>query len=389
MDIIPKHAPVLPDPVPVNKSRFAMPSNLPPRSPTAATFPTPLYLAISLKRAAPGLFDDVLSNGWLDSMASSSPPRRKQCKDTCIDFLQEDTDAPYRSWLMKYPSALSSFEQIAEKASSKRVALFLDYDGTLSPIVDEPDRAFMSKAMRASVQNVSKYVPTAIISGRSRDKVYEFVGLTDLYYAGSHGMDIMGPVRLSEPVDSHPNCFRSTDKQGKEVNLFQPASEFIPMIEEVFRSLVESASEIPGSKVENNKFCVSVHYRNVDETNWAAIAQLVHDTLKQYPRLRLTYGRKVLEIRPVIDWNKGKAVEFLLESLGLDNSDDVLPIYIGDDRTDEDAFEVLRSSGRGFGILVSSLPKETKASYSLRDPSEVMEFLKSLASWTKSPVWQG
>ncbi|CAA6673581.1 unnamed protein product [Spirodela intermedia] len=267
-------------------------------------------------------------------MASSSPPRRKQCKDTCIDFLQEDTDAPYRSWLMKYPSALSSFEQIAEKASSKRVALFLDYDGTLSPIVDEPDRAFMSKAVNACLcTKCLEVCPTAIISGRSRDKVYEFVGLTDLYYAGSHGMDINGPCPI-----------------GKEVNLFQPASEFIPMIEEVFRSLVESASEIPGSKVENNKFCVSVHYRNVDETNWAAVAQLVHDTLKQYPRLRLTYGRK---------------------SLGLDNSDDVLPIYIGDDRTDEDAFE------------------ETKASYSLRDPSEVMEFLKSLASWTKSPVWQG
>lgn len=80
---------------------------------------------------------------------------------------------------------------------------------------------------------------------------------------------------------------------------------------------------------------------------------------------------QVLEIRPVIDWNKGKAVEFLLESLGLADSDDVLPIYIGDDRTDEDAFEVLRRSGRGFGILVSSVPKETKASYSLRDPSEV------------------
>lgn len=62
--------------------------------------------------------------------------------------------------------------------------------------------------------------------------------------------------------------------------------------------------------------------------------------LSEYPKLRLTQGRKVLEIRPTIKWDKGKALEFLLESLGFANSNDVLPIYIGDDRTDEDAFKV-------------------------------------------------
>ncbi|KAL0304759.1 UNVERIFIED_CONTAM: putative trehalose-phosphate phosphatase G [Sesamum calycinum] len=233
--------------------------------------------------------------------------------------------------------------------------------------------------MRAAVSNVAKYFPTAIISGRSRDKVYEFVGLTELYYAGSHGMDIMGPVRPSS--SDHKNCVRSTDKQGKEVNLFQPASEFLPMINEVFRSLVEITKDIAGAKVENNKFCVSVHYRNVDEKSWTTVGQSVEKILKDYPRLRLTHGRKVLEVRPVLNWDKGKAVEFLLESLGLTNCDDVLPIYVGDDRTDEDAFKVLREGNRGYGIIVSSVPKESKAFYSLRDPSEVMEFLKTLVMW--------
>lgn len=377
MDLIPKHAPVLAEPVPASKPRITIPASLPSRG--QALFSPSLY--VSLKRAAPGLLDEVLSNGWLDAMASSSPPRRRFCKDVFPDSQQDDAETLYRCWMLNYPSALSSFELIAERARGKRVALFLDYDGTLSPIVDEPDCAFMSNAMRAAVHDASVLLPTAIISGRSRDKVFQFVGLTDLYYAGSHGMDILGPVRASGSSDSHPNCIRSTDKQGKEVNLFQPASEFIPMIEKVFDSLVESTSEINGAKVENNKFCVSVHYRNVDEENWPYVAQLVHDTLKEYPRLRLTHGRKVLEIRPVIEWNKGKAVEFLLESLELADFDDVLPIYIGDDRTDEDAFEVLR--GRGLGILVSSVPKETKASYSLKDPSEVMEFLKLLVSWRK------
>ncbi|KAK1405669.1 hypothetical protein POM88_005274 [Heracleum sosnowskyi] len=86
--------------------------------------------------------------------------------------------------------------------------------------------------------------------------------------------------------------------------------------------------------------------------------------------LKLTQGRKVLEIRPTINWDKGKALEFLLESLGYANSDNVLPIYMGDDRTDEDAFKVLHNKGQGFGILVSKFPKETAASYSLKEPLE-------------------
>nr|GMD94053.1 probable trehalose-phosphate phosphatase J [Ipomoea batatas] len=108
---------------------------------------------------------------------------------------------------------------------------------------------------------------------------------------------------------------------------------------------------------------------------------MVKSVIKEYPELRLSQGRKVLEIRPTIKWDKGKALEFLLEALGFANSNDVLPVYIGDDRTDEDAFKVLRERGQGFGILVSKAPKETDASYSLKDPSEVMYFLKRLVEW--------
>ncbi|GAB4858798.1 hypothetical protein Ancab_010276 [Ancistrocladus abbreviatus] len=236
--------------------------------------------------------------------------------------------------------------------------------------------------MRSAVRNVANYFPTAIISGRSRDKVFEFVGLTELYYAGSHGMDIMS-LDKGRVTNGHPNCIKSTDKQGRDVILFQPAREFLPMIEEVFASLVERTKDINGAKVENNKFCVSVHYRNVDEKDWETVVHRVSGILKEYPRLRLTHGRKVLEVRPVIDWNKGKAVEFLLESLGLSDCEDVLPIYVGDDRTDEDAFKVLREGNKGYGILVSSVPKESNAFYSLKDPSEVMEFLKALVTWNR------
>ncbi|XVF10793.1 hypothetical protein REPUB_Repub07fG0213800 [Reevesia pubescens] len=368
-------SPVITDPIPINKSRLGIHSNL-------LSYPQSGGKYMAIPRKKPGKLDDVRSNGWLDAMKSSSPPRKKLIKEFNIEVAADDVDIAYHSWMIKYPSALKSFEQISKNAKNKKIAVFLDYDGTLSPIVDDPDRAFMSDDMRSAVRDVAKYFPTAIISGRSRDKVYELVGLTELYYAGSHGMDIMGPVSHTES-DDHPNCIRSTDQQGKEVNLFQPARKFIPMIDEVFKTLVENTKDIKGAKVENHKFCASVHYRNVEEKNWPIIAQCVHDILKDYPRLRLTHGRKVLEIRPVIDWNKGKAVEFLLKSLGLSNRDDVLPIYIGDDKTDEDAFKVLREGNRGYGILVSSMPKESKAFYSVRDPSEVKKFLKALVRWKK------
>ncbi|MFS7924164.1 putative trehalose-phosphatase [Helianthus anomalus] len=334
----------------------------------------------SIPKKKPAKLDDVRFNGWLDAMQSSSPPRKSMLKDIAIELASDDNDLVYYSWMLKYPSALKSFHHIITRAHKKKIVIFLDYDGTLSPIVDDPERAFMSIEMHSAVKDVAKYFPTAIISGRSRDKVYELVGLTELFYAGSHGMDIIFPAKDTILIN-HLNYIRSMDKQGKEVNLFQPAREFIPMINEVFRTLVEVTKDIPGAFVENHKFCTSVHYRNVDEKSWPMIAQRVHDVLKDYPRLTLTHGRKVLEVRPLIDWDKGKAVEFLLESLGLSNANDVLPIYIGDDRTDEDAFKVLREGNRGYGILVSSVPKKSKAFLSLRDTSEVKEFLKSLVRW--------
>ncbi|KAM0927100.1 hypothetical protein ACQ4PT_003205 [Festuca glaucescens] len=265
----------------------------------------------------------------------------------------------------KHPSALGKFEQIAAASKGKKIVMFLDYDGTLSPIVANPDAAYMSDAMRAAVRDVAKHFPTAIVSGRCRDKVYNFVGLSELYYAGSHGMDIKGPSSNPESV------------------LCQPASEFLPVIDEVYKLLVEKTKSTPGANVENNKFCLSVHFRCVDEKRWNFLAEQVKAVIKDYPMLKLTQGRKVFELRPSIMWDKGKALEFLLESLGFANSSDVLPVYIGDDRTDEDAFKVLRERGQGVGILVTKSAKETSASFSLQDPGEVMEFLLRLVEWSR------
>ncbi|KAF7017862.1 unnamed protein product [Triticum aestivum] len=309
----------------------------------------------------------------VDGLLGVMTPSSTHIKPSVHSFSDGPSDelCPYKAWLATCPSALASFDRIIASAQGKKIALFLDYDGTLSPIVNDPEKAFMSPEMRAAVKNVAKFFPTAIVSGRSRDKVFEFVQLKELCYAGSHGMDIMLSSADSE----------SKTEDDKETKLFQPASEFLPMIIEAYDSLVEATRSITGANVENNKFCVSVHYRNVDKQDWNSVAQLVDDVLKSFPHLKLTTGRKVLEVRPVIDWDKGKAVEFLLQSLRLDDPESVLPIYIGDDRTDEDAFKVLRERNCGCGILVSQLPKQTQAFYSLRAPSEVMEFLDSLVRW--------
>ncbi|WOL08690.1 putative trehalose-phosphate phosphatase 6 [Canna indica] len=318
------------------------------------SYPPPLSLR---KKFLPHL--EIATGGritsWIESMKASSPTHAKAVAAA---------DDEQLVWAVKHPSALSKFEQIASAAKGKKVAIFLDYDGTLSPIVDDPDSAFMTDAMRKAVRKLGRCFPTAIVSGRCLDKVMSFVKLAELYYAGSHGMDIKGP-----------------EKSTAKSILFQPAREFLPMIDEVNEALLENTKSIPGVKVENNKFCVSVHFRCVEEKNWGALFEQVRSVLKEYPKLRLTQGRKVLEIRPTIKWDKGKALEFLLRSLGFADCDDVMPIYIGDDRTDEDAFKVLRERGQGIGILVSKFPKETNASYSLQEPSEVKDFLTRLVKW--------
>jgi trehalose 6-phosphate phosphatase len=126
--------------------------------------------------------------------------------------------------------------------------------------------------MRATVKEVATFFPTAIISGRARPKVYEFVQLAELYYAGSHGMDIMGPA-------DGTNGFRAQgtqvkDKMGHDVVLFQPASDYLPLIDEVCQILSESSKGIRGARVEHNRFCVTIHFRCVKEEVTLSLSDL-------------------------------------------------------------------------------------------------------------------
>ncbi|MBM4330082.1 MAG: trehalose-phosphatase [Deltaproteobacteria bacterium] len=253
------------------------------------------------------------------------------------------------------PSALEDFGTIARQAEGKRIAVFLDYDGTLTPIVETPDRAVMPEEMREAVVKLSRHCPVGIISGRDLKDVRDKVRIDSIVYAGSHGFDIAGPRGL-----------QAENTVGEE---------FLPVLDRAEKELSRKLGSIPGLLVERKKFAIATHFRLVDPGRVEGVEKVVDEVAAGHPELRKAYGKKIFELQPQIDWHKGEALLALLRTLKLDGGD-MLPIYIGDDVTDEDAFRALK--GRGIGIVVWDRPYETAAAYSLKNPEEVREFLLQL-----------
>jgi alpha,alpha-trehalase len=271
------------------------------------------------------------------------------------DRVEVAVNDPERMTYTALPSALDRFREIAGRLEHKRLALFLDYDGTLTPIVERPELAVLSAAMRATVRKLAGLCTVAVISGRDLRDVQRLVGLEELFYAGSHGFDIQGPA--SQRVEN------------------QQDPGFLPLLDAAEQTLRERLAPIPGSLVERKRFSITVHYRRVDEPQIPAVETVVDDLMAAQPKLKKTYGKKMFELQPNIDWHKGKAVHWLLQALALDRPD-VLPVFIGDDITDEDAFQALREAG--IGIVVSEDERPSAAHYRLHDPAEVERFFARL-----------
>jgi len=198
-------------------------------------------------------------------------------------------------------------------------------------------------------------MPVAFVSGRDLDDVQRLVALDDLIYAGSHGFDIRGPdlcLELPEGVDA------------------------LEDLDEAASRLDEQLADVAGALVERKRFAIAVHYRRVADSDVARVDEAVAETARMLPALRRTGGKKVFELRPAIDWNKGRAVLWLLAQLGLDGPD-VLPIYVGDDDTDEDAFRALAERG-GIGVLVAAAPRLSSAAFRLPDTEAVGAFIGHL-----------
>jgi alpha,alpha-trehalase len=237
-----------------------------------------------------------------------------------------------------------------------RLAVFLDYDGTLTPIVSRPELAVLSDRTRSILERLAARRTVAIVSGRDRRDVENLVGLKDMVYAGSHGFDIAGPGGLSMQHDKARECLGELDAAQADLG--------------------RRVGGVAGVLLERKRFGLAVHYRNVADGEVPAIERGVDEVVKRSPRLMKKGGKKVFELRPRLDWDKGKAVRWLLQALKLDGPD-VRPIFIGDDLTDEDAFRELEH--RGVGILVGRPEYRTFARHVLRDPGEVEQFLLEIA----------
>jgi len=254
----------------------------------------------------------------------------------------------------------SQWKEISRMLSGKHIYLFLDYDGTLSPIADTPDKAILPEDIKDVLIKLSKVkgVKLAIISGRSLDDVKERTGIPGLVYAGNHGLEIEGPrLKFKKPIYAR--------------------------IEGVLDSLKillkSSLASIKGVLIEDKGLTLSVHYRLVDKREVSAVKDAVDEAVKPYAlknQLRLVLGKEVIEIRPAVDWDKGKIVLWLIARQRFAVSKkDVLPIYVGDDITDESAFKALKD--KGITVAVGT-PQETAAEYNLEDTAEVSKFLNGV-----------
>ena len=248
------------------------------------------------------------------------------------------------------PSALAARDALAQRFAGELPAVFLDYDGTMTPIVPNPEDAVLTPDARAVLARTGGLMPTAIVSGRDTDDVAALVGVDGLTYAGSHGFDILRPDGARDQSRGEP---------------------YLADLDAAERVLDGPIAAISGAAVERKRFAIAVHYRGVADADVPRVEATVDEALSATGGLRKTGGKKIFELRPDVDWHKGKAVEALMASLGLGNA--AVPVYIGDDLTDEDAFTAIR--GQGVGICVEGGDHHTAADYSLADPAEVVSFL--------------
>jgi len=242
----------------------------------------------------------------------------------------------------------------------KFIFLFLDYDGTLTPIVQSPDKAIIPRKTMEILRGLSKipHCKVAVISGRALKDIKNKIGLEGIIYAGNHGLEIDGPkIKFKTPV----------------------SPGYMAILKKIKAVLKKKLSKIKGVIVEDKGLTLSVHYRLVDTKDAGLVKTIFHEALTHYivsNKIKIRYGKKVLEIRPSLEWDKGKIVLWLLARLKFSlGKEPCVPIYIGDDITDEDAFRALKNTG--LTVFVGN-PGSSHAKYYLKNTQEVAEFLEQI-----------
>lgn len=244
-----------------------------------------------------------------------------------------------------------------ERLSGREPVIFLDYDGTLTPIVSRPEDALLSEEMQETLRGLAEKYTVAVVTGRDKEDVEELVGLEELIYAGSHGYIISGPGGL---FMEHPD-----------------SQKIISRLDQVENDLEKALKgKTEGTQVDRKKYAIGIHYRNARPGDEQVVHEVVEKMLEKFPGHKTGKGKMIVEIKPDLDWHKGKAVQWILDALKLSGRDDVLPVFIGDDITDEDAFEALKETGTG--ILVGGHGKETAAEWSLKNVYQVRLLFEKL-----------
>ncbi|MDP2940098.1 MAG: trehalose-phosphatase [Candidatus Omnitrophota bacterium] len=254
-----------------------------------------------------------------------------------------------------------NWDKIRKDLNNKFIALFFDYDGTLTPIVETPDKAILpsetKKLLKRLINNPKCKI--AIISGRALSDLKRLVGIEGVIYTGNHGLEIEGPkIKFESPV----------------------SLRYKRILQNIKDDLNAKLSAIKGTFIEDKGLSLSIHYRLVDRNQIPQVKTIFHGATIVYTvrdKIKIKPGKKVFEIRPSVEWDKGKVVLWLLARWKFSLGDkDILPIYLGDDVTDEDAFKALKK--KGLTIFVGE-QTNSEAQYYLKTTEEVTEFLRLIS----------
>jgi trehalose 6-phosphate phosphatase len=215
-------------------------------------------------------------------------------------------------------------------ATSPALLVLLDYDGTLVGLRSRPELARLSSRRRGLLESLGRTAVVAVVTGRRLAEAQQLVGIPSLGYIGNHGLEIAYGNRTWV----HP----AAEKSGRDLR-------------SALRRIRAGAEGLRGVIVEDKGVTAGIHYRLLEPSGVGHLKGIVLEEIERRGgRLRATFGKKVIEIRPDLDWDKGRGVLEFMRWLG--PAVDRRLIYIGDDRTDEDAFRALR--GIGTTVLVGA-----------------------------------
>ncbi len=276
------------------------------------------------------------------------------------DIVIVEGNASSTSITQNLPSAFYELTKFPPALAQSKPLFFFDYDGTLAPITRDPSRAYLPEETRKLLAQLSEKFRVAIVSGRDLDDLKEFIRLDSLIYAGSHGFRISGPG-------------------GIEME-HEKVSELLPRINTLMELLQkEPELRIRGVEIERKYMAIAVHYRNAPSGTYKTVSKAIKKILRSFGEFRTGRGKKVIEIRPALKWHKGMAVEWIMQALEQKDEITYMPIYLGDDITDEDAFRALPNNG--IGILVGEHTSPSAACCQLPDVWEVQKLLNYLVSY--------